>query len=264
MRMRKRGRDLSGPMQDWIVEKALDRWTPKQIFNYLDKLRGDERDKFLQEHQTDDLPPYQTIRRVVSDMTIRDTSDTWRIDDKDTKPEDLRCILDVLRTVIEDSYGEKTTLTKEEVGWILRIAKAAPTAKRWMVRRLVQLYMLYDSTGQSTTDLDTFIAFKPWEEWENGTEFTFYEEFMMMGMIPQLKLISWLQGSSSSETKAKELIESGLNLDGMSKLSGVPPKILAKLVQNRPKLKEFLERDKEDGFGVIIDVTRSRNTEEGK
>ena len=57
MKRRNRSRDISWPMQQWIEGEALRKATPTQIYNYLQRLKTpDELEKFLDEHQADDLP----------------------------------------------------------------------------------------------------------------------------------------------------------------------------------------------------------------
>ncbi len=169
-KMRKRSRELSGPMFDWIREKVEKKWTAKQIDDHLQRLRPSSRadtpgglERFLEEHESDRLPSYEQIRRIVSDLTAQDMSGTWDVRGKDTMPEDLHCILDVLAWVSLDTHGRKTTITNAEAAWILRVAKAAPTAGNRIIWRLVQRYMLAEAKGGSTEALDTYLAFKPWE-----------------------------------------------------------------------------------------------------
>jgi len=246
-------------MQDWIEAKALDRWTPKQIFDYLDALRGDKLDKFLEEHQADALPPLYTIQRIVKDMTVVDTSDAWRMDDKDTKPEDLRLILDILTDVIESSYGEKLTLTKAEVAWIVRISKAAPTAPSWLVWRLVQLYLLYESQGRSTKDFDIFVAYKPWEDWEAHIEWGAYSiDSRIFSLFPSIPYLSWLKSSGSARDRAADLVEmlkSGADLATMSAFANIPPWKLEEVLQNRPLLEKYVEQHRELQDADVIQAT---------
>jgi hypothetical protein len=137
---------------------------------------------FMRGQQITKFPKIYTIRRIVSDMTIPDTSGTWSPANKDTAPEDLRTILDVLAWISLDTKGKKTTLTKAEVEWILRIAKAAPNAGSRVIWRVVQRYMLAEAKGESSEALDTYLAFKPWES-EN--RFRNYNHLASYGWIKE-------------------------------------------------------------------------------
>ena len=108
MTKRRRGREASGPLLDWIQEKARQKWTAKQIDDFFQQMKKDElrRTTFMRNLQVTKFPKIYTLRRIVSDMTIPDTSGTWSPADKDTNPEDLRILLDVLAWVTLDTKGE--------------------------------------------------------------------------------------------------------------------------------------------------------------
>lgn len=136
----------------------------------------------------------------MKDLTIPDASGPWSPRDGGTSPatkeaptktpdewltpnpEDLRSILDVLAWITLDTKGKKTTLTKKEVSWILKIAKAAPSAGSRVIWRVVQRYMLAEAKGESTEALDTYLAFKPWES-EN--RFRNYNHLARYGWIKE-------------------------------------------------------------------------------
>ena len=161
MMKRRRRRDLSGPMQKWIEDKALvEGWTPKQIFDYIDKLKPADLEKFLEELKADYPPPIHTIQRIVKDVTIRDTSGPWSA--TDSPPEDARLILDVLANMIA-FQGVRRVFTKAEAAWILRVRKMAPGLRLADVFNVARSYMLAESKGESTQGLDAVLAFKPWE-----------------------------------------------------------------------------------------------------
>lgn len=186
---RNRGRKMSGPTFEWIKAMHIDQgWTPMMIHKHLLRLRPssragepDQLEEFLTEHEADELPSYDQIKRTVRELKVPDASGPWS--PRDTRPspateetpveapeewltpnpEDLRIILDVLAWVSIDTRGKKTTVTKKEAKWILRIAKAAPTATSRIIWRLAKRYMLADARKEPTEALDTYVAFKPWE-----------------------------------------------------------------------------------------------------
>jgi|GEM_PF-5336084 len=263
---RVRSRDVTGPMQDWIVGQALyHHWTPKQIFDYLQNMGKQDSDDavaLLESLQSleRELPEIWTIQRIVRDFTPQDTSDPWKIDDKDTKPDDLACIMAMLEFVIEDSYGEITTLTKDEVEWTLRLHKAAPGAGVGITWRLVRLYMLYRSRGESTRPLDIFVALRPWA---GMGEEALYDWFVADGMIPEAPLRSWLRDLAASpiasETMARELTESGLDTDSMSQVTGIPSTILDK---KKGKLGKFIEGERTDAWRTVNEVIATKKPKE--
>ena len=203
---RKRGgRDVDGKLQDFIQEKVRQKWTAKQIDDLFQQIKRKEVDRkaFFERMglpATTPFPEIHTIRRIVHDMVTPDTSGPWNPSDKDTAPGDLRTILDILAWITLDTKGKKTTLTKAEVGWILKIAKAAPSAGSRVIWRLVQRYMLAEAKGESTQPLDTYLALKPWE---SANRFANYIYTSKQGMITEP------QGRTGIDELYEEMMKSG-------------------------------------------------------
>lgn len=135
----------------------------------------------------DNLPSLRTIRRVVNDVRIEDSSGTWGI--KDADAEGARLVLDTLAYVILESQGKKCTLTRTEADWVLRVRKAAPDASPRTVWMLAREYMRLEGRGiANTAPLDQYLALKPWK---SANSFANYSMAVDQGWIPQDPLGLW-------------------------------------------------------------------------
>lgn len=145
-------------IQREVENLALKGYSPKQILDYLN---GHEK---LQQTFSDYLKDHplqlRTVQRIVASLTPRDTSAPWTL--KDADPGDARSILDMLAWLIEYTEGRKTTVSKAEAEWILRLAKAAPDLPAQMVWNLTRAYLLAGEDEAKLAEIDHLVAFAPW------------------------------------------------------------------------------------------------------
>jgi hypothetical protein len=146
-------------VQNQIQQLALEGFTPTQIERTLQAKRQ------LLEKWGTNVPSLRTVQRVVREMSPKETSRPWTLDESDgLEPDTLRAVLDVQRTVIERTRGRRISLTVAEVGWIARLHSAAPELDSWDLFWYTSLY-LGRGKGQ-TVDLDSLVAFRPWRDEE--------------------------------------------------------------------------------------------------
>ena len=168
MAKRRRPR-IDGDVQAAIDELALKGWGATQIYSHLER----------QPLYVNRVPTPRTIQRRVNELTPRDSSGAWRVQEED--PDDARLVLDVLAAVVVETMGETRQLTKTEADRVLRVRKAAPTASPWEAWLIARLYMARESGGEETTDLDCVLAFEPWQSGKRSQQ---YFEAVQAGWIP--------------------------------------------------------------------------------
>ncbi|MBN2099777.1 MAG: hypothetical protein JW753_09295 [Dehalococcoidia bacterium] len=106
------------------------------------------------------LPSLRTIRRVVSEVRVEDSSGKWGI--TESEGDDARLILDVLVAVIMATDGKKCTFTTSEANWVLKLRRAAPGAHPYRVWLLARECMRAQAKRLDTAAIDHYLAFRPW------------------------------------------------------------------------------------------------------
>jgi len=247
-------------MQNFIHAKALEGWTPKQIFDYIEWMSPEVLAPLLLAKPEDDIPKHELpglrqIQRIVKDMAYSDTSGVWMPDDEDISPDDVRRVLDVLAAVIVHTGGRKSSITKDEAARVVRLSKAMPSADPWLVWQVTKLYLISEHKEESTAALDAFLAFKPWQR--ECVEP--YVDAVQKGLVQVAPLVSWLlathleraeaqthydkDGSySASFAQLVQALSSGLPDEDIEAVTGMPQGLLDSFRANAP---EMVNRAKE-------------------
>jgi hypothetical protein len=169
---------MDGDIEDDIWAALRAGWSPTQVFNYIDKKLDKEG-----RHS----PDIRTIRRMATEIAPIKTSDRWSMVDCD--PEDARLVLDFLAGCMAEHttfIGYNNYLSKEEAKWVIKLSKAAPGASPRIISALVTLYTARVANEiADTTDLDAYLAFKPWEK----TEYlALYKRTVARKMVPMVPM----------------------------------------------------------------------------
>lgn len=72
-------------------------------------------------------------------------------------------LLDVLRATIERPIDARAYLTKAEVDSVAHVYRAAKTIPPWLAAEFARKYVKRGEGGETTSDLDAFLAYRPWE-----------------------------------------------------------------------------------------------------
>lgn len=176
-------RRIDGQVQDEIEAKARDGWTPTQIVGHL-KEKAKEEPKY---HP----PDPRTIRGIVKDVRLSDTSGAWSITDSES--EDARIVLDYLSDTTEClhvdystyvNFSHIGTLSRAEAEWVVRLNKVAPGASSTIIGTLKNQYMSRKAKGiTDTTDLDAYLAFRPWE---SSDRLKLYKRAVWLDLVPMV------------------------------------------------------------------------------
>lgn len=128
-----------------------------------------------------DVPSLRSIYRGMDDIRLIDNSDPWHL--ADAPPEEARLVLDVLADVIILTNGSKTSFTKTEASWVLRIRTVAPDIEPCKVWGLARQYMLLENKKPADmAALDHYLAFRPWV---NANRFGNYAAAVHAGWIEE-------------------------------------------------------------------------------
>jgi hypothetical protein len=181
---------IDGDVQAAIDALALKDWGATQIHKHLER-QPDFRGR---------VPTPRTIQRRVSELTPRDSTGAWRAQEAD--PDNARLVLDVVAAVVVETMGEKTQFTKAEADRVLWVRKTAPSISPWEAWLIARLYMARDSGGEETTDLDSVLAFEPWQESRRGRQ---YFEAVRARWIPAApEVLRTLLAGRMAEQERKE------------------------------------------------------------
>ena len=143
-----RGKPTNTKQTRLIHRLAREGWNGNEITKFLPTLFGD--------HSLH-------IRAVQNRIkTLRDNQTFW--DRLSATGEESAKIMEVLRTVIEDTKGKKRSFTQEEVNWVTWIQGIAPSLPPLYAWRFASNYLADMAEGKKDfKELDTFLASKPWE-----------------------------------------------------------------------------------------------------
>ena len=113
-----------------------------------------------------------TIRDVAREATPADDSSPWRLEAAEII--DSRLVLEVLGSVLAETDGQVTHLTRREAQWVTALRNAQPsltsdygridTTNYWVIYQLANEYIQRRQREESTVDLDTFLAWAPWRD----------------------------------------------------------------------------------------------------
>jgi hypothetical protein len=121
-------------------------------------------DRLVDEMGEENAPSYRTVQRIVERMA-KDLSGPWSLAEVEGLDEaTLSVVLEALAQLIEDSSGQKASLTRAEAGWIAKLRKAAPDLDPGSLLTLARWYAAKEPG--KTVDLDVFVAFHPWRTFQ--------------------------------------------------------------------------------------------------
>jgi hypothetical protein len=125
-------------------------------------------------------PDVRTIRAIVKDVVLSDTSGRWSV--TDGEPEDARLILNFLADTTDEDLSQIGTLSKAEAEWVTRLSKVAPGASSTVIATLKNLYMSREAKNiADTRDLDAYLAFRPWE---SSDRLKLYKRAVQLNLVP--------------------------------------------------------------------------------
>ena len=129
-------------------------------------------------------------------------------------------ILEVLRTVIAITKGRKREFTQAEVDWIIWIQGIAPSLPAQYVWRFAATYLTDMSDGKTDfTQLDNFLAFKPWESLNAQIDYETMTGDVVDGELTELLIEIRNHIAQVEDTQVRsgmaELAQDRLELDAM-------------------------------------------------
>lgn len=145
---------VSGPIRDLIRSLGRKSWTASQIREALEEKYGTDTK----------LPTIRTIRRHIKGPV--DESGLWHVGDLG---DDDALVLPVLEALIRTSHGRRRHVTLAAAKYIVRVVKAAPSARRWPWLTYVAAieYQHAEASKGSTAALDQWLSFAPWKDDEH-------------------------------------------------------------------------------------------------
>lgn len=154
------------------------------------------------------------------EVGLRKPGEVWSLSSDDDQAAPL--VLPVLAAVIEQTEGQRTTLTAEEASWILRIQGAAPDLRPWRCFLLARFYIATLAQDHATAGLDALVAFAPWR---SRADFDRYLEATSgAGAVQELQLPMWLlQLLVSDEFAPPEDLENVVNEGDVKLQRRTPP-----------------------------------------
>ncbi|CAN5246616.1 hypothetical protein BH23CHL1_BH23CHL1_13500 [soil metagenome] len=150
---RKRPRYIDGDVQDAIETLAIDTdWGPTQIQRHLEA-----KPEFAGR-----LPKIRTFQDVVKEVRSADPTETWSV--HDSNPETANLVLETIAVMMVQTGGSVRNVTKGLAEWIVKVGTICPKMSYPNVYRMAWLYNVRIINKESTTDLDAYLAFKPWKD----------------------------------------------------------------------------------------------------
>ena len=164
------GRKTPKDQVHFIVMKGRQGWSAQDISDALADRFGDS---------ARGLRTVQSILKASIDNQI-----PW--DRLGTPGTDACLIFDVWAEVVRVSEGKKQELTQEEAEWVAWVRHAAPSLPLYYVWVVACLYMAETRLSKQFTQLDVFLAFKPWESLEAMEAF---DDMCENGLITDSKIM---------------------------------------------------------------------------
>lgn len=109
-----------------------------------------------------EIPSKRQIQRLVTKHATGDSSPAWSPVLSQEPPEVTRALTAVIADVVEETGGQVTQLTQQEVQYLRGIWTIAPCIPPWLMYRIAREYIRREAKGE-TTDLDLLLALRPWE-----------------------------------------------------------------------------------------------------
>ncbi|HUF53688.1 MAG TPA: hypothetical protein VMR52_07945 [Dehalococcoidia bacterium] len=120
------------------------------------------------EFREGDVPSENTLRDMVKETLGRLPvgyeywAAPWSFADEG-EAADAALMLSMLTEMIDDSAGSYPRISRGLARWMVRVRRAAaPGLPAGNISHFATLYLRREWTGESTDDLDAFLAFAPW------------------------------------------------------------------------------------------------------
>lgn len=147
------------------------------------------------------VPSVRTVQTEVKHLAERADLTAWTVATEEG-PE-APFLLEVFRWVLESTNGHRRQLTEREADMLKRIYRAAPDIDIHYAYPLARAYLELVRQGEPTTDLDGFLAFRPWEgegaESQPVTDFVNAIEKEWIGASPMVGLLLERLGTRALE-----------------------------------------------------------------
>jgi hypothetical protein len=185
----------------------------------------------------EDVPTKRTVQRMVNDYR-GPLGEPWTY--KDSTGEDARIIVNVLRSLIINTMGEKTSLTKAEAEWVLRLGKVFPNMKPGAIWILATTCLTREAMGEEPESLTSYLAMAPMRDALaelDPPRLSFWDpnRFEMWGKsaterLPATHQVTTYQAAYTPPRLIRELHERGLTTAEIAELGGVAPWLIEKIV----------------------------------
>lgn len=143
------GQNLGRPATEGDIRAAIIRladatnWSASKIHDHLAH----------NETFRDRLPHVRTVQRLMRPRRRTDVrAEDWRL--ADASSEEARVVMEALATVIEESDGSVSKISRAEAAWIMKIKAAVPEMPTRVALRFAREYML----SEATAHLDAALA----------------------------------------------------------------------------------------------------------
>jgi hypothetical protein len=214
MTTRKRSRRIPIPMERAIESLAVEGHEGRQIHAELirlGKLRDTADQTGVQNAEAPDwaegdVPDVRTVQRIVKDHRPTDPSGTpWALTLDNA--EQAAAILRVQAGVAK-SHRVRLELSVSQANWVWSVSKIAPDLSPWWTYRVGLLLWRRDTAGEPTTDLQGWLAFRPWASDDDANE---YSKAIDAGLVPLSPLGP--TGSIGLRVYPISMLESNRNAD---------------------------------------------------
>jgi len=122
----------------------------------------------LQRQFPDSAPSERTVRDIVKELTPSDASGQWQ-PGPDTDPEEAALVLKAIAECqIRWKDARPLKVSNDRAKWLAWLLKGWPDLDPGVALVLATDYWVRREAGDSTDDLDGFLAFAPWRSTENS------------------------------------------------------------------------------------------------
>lgn len=156
-----------------------------------------------------EIPSERAIDDRLQKLRPRDPADPWRLADGAGHTASL--VLPVLAALIEETGGRKTSLTRLEASWIVRVRRARPDLLPWWAYRFARAYVAADLANDDVAlaVLDAQLALAPAQEpldasAERALTRLRYEAALERGIVGAASFLIWPESWQWVEKQGKE------------------------------------------------------------
>jgi hypothetical protein len=210
------------PILNAVIDTAnmYSDWTPKQVYEQVKGRLEADRARFKAGEVKrltfkGNMCSLRSVERIV--QMYRLEADAWSI--KDNPGEDSLIILTVLRNVILCTEGKKRHLSTDEADYALRLTKTLPRLTPWEVWQLVRVYLLAEAKGESTEELDNFLAFRTWPDQDYWIA---HDVALEKGWVKQVPLAFFETPLLIPSEQMEQFLRRGFAAEKVAGLFGMP------------------------------------------